>query len=82
MCIGIVSIFTLVVLGLSAHVNHFMGFFCKYFHHSEDEDKRASVLDIADRFPFIMSILTLLVLVPLCVVFVFPILQVDVLRLL
>lgn len=55
-----------------------MGFFCKYRHQPEDEDKRASVLDVADRFPFIMSILTLLVLIPLCVLFVFPILQVDV----
>jgi len=51
MCIGIVSGFTLVVLGLSAHVNQFMGFFY-----------------VADRFPFIMSILTLLILVPLCVI--------------
>jgi len=40
-----------VVLGLSAHVNQFMGFFY-----------------VADRFPFIMSILTLLILVPLWIV--------------
>jgi hypothetical protein len=37
--LGMVSVFTLVVLGLSAHVNHFMGFFCKYFHQPEDEGK-------------------------------------------
>ena len=38
---------------------------------------RASILDVADRFPFIMSIITLLILVPLCVLVVFLILQVD-----
>jgi hypothetical protein len=59
-----------------------MGFFCKYRHQPEDEDKPALVLDVADRFPFIMSILTLLLLVPLCVLFVFPILEVNVLSLL
>lgn len=59
-----------------------MGFFCKYCHQLEDEDKRATVLDVADRFPFIMSILTLLVLIPLCVLFLFSIFQVDVLSLL
>ena len=81
-CIGVVSVFTLVVLGLSAHVNHFMGFFCKCLHQPGGKDKRALVLDVADRFPFIMSILTLLILVPLCVLVVSPILEIDVLSLL
>ena len=55
-----------------------MGFFCEYLHQLEGEDKRASIPDVADRFPFIMSILTLLTLVPLYVLVLFLILQVDV----
>jgi hypothetical protein len=42
---GLLLVFTLVILGLSAHVNVFQGFFY-----------------VADRFPFVMSLFTIVIL--------------------
>jgi hypothetical protein len=68
-----VSVFTLVVLGLSTHVNHFMAFFVSISTSPKMKTNslHTSVPDVADRFPFIMSILTLFIFIPLCVVAVF-----------